>query len=356
MDDGHDCIVTITDRSGADIRVAATHSTITAERFAAQFFDLWYCENGLPLDIVSDRDKLFVSKFWKALTKLTGVKLKMSSSYHPETDGSSERTNKSVVQSLRFHVERNQKGWAKKLPLVRFNLMNTVNVSTGFSPFQLRMGRSPRLIPPISPALANEAACELDSAAAMELIERVNLDFAEAKDNLLAAKVSQIEFANRHRGDEIVYAVGEKVMLSTEHRRREYLQKDSKRVAKFMPRFDGPFVVTKAFPDKSVYTLDLPNEPNRFPTFHTSLLRKFIPNDDELFPSRKLPRPGPVVTEEGEEEWLIDRILDQRIRGKGHQYLVRWQGWGHDEDRWISGRELANTEALQLWLDSLEPV
>src|ERR1700676_273516 len=99
-DDGFDCIVTITDRLGSDICIAPTHLDIMAEHFAAQFFDLWYCENGLPLDIVSDRDKLFVSKFWKALTKLTGVKLKMTSSYHPKTDGSSERSNKSIIQSL----------------------------------------------------------------------------------------------------------------------------------------------------------------------------------------------------------------------------------------------------------------
>jgi hypothetical protein len=48
--------------------------------------------------------------------------------------------------------------------------------------------------------------------------------------------------------------------------------------------------------------------------------------------------------------------IDQRIRGKGYQNLVRWQGWGHEEDQWISGRKLADTEALKLWLDSLKPV
>ena len=56
--------------------------------------------------------------------RLTGVKQKMSSAYHPETDGASERTNKTVIQALRFHVQRNQKGWVKALPLVRFNYMN----------------------------------------------------------------------------------------------------------------------------------------------------------------------------------------------------------------------------------------
>jgi hypothetical protein len=54
------------------------------------FFDKWYCENGLPLHIISDRNKLFISAFWKALHKLTGVKLKMSAAFHPETDSSSE--------------------------------------------------------------------------------------------------------------------------------------------------------------------------------------------------------------------------------------------------------------------------
>jgi hypothetical protein len=270
----------------------------------------------------------------------------MSSAYHPETDGLSERSNKTITQCLRFHVERNQKGWVRALPLIRFNLMNTVNVSTGFSPFQLRMGRSPRLIPPLTPNNIATTASEEDSTNAIALLERINLDVSEAQDNLFAAKVAQATFANRHRGNEIVYSVGDKVMLSTEHRRQEYMQKHSGPVAKFMPRFDGPFLVTAANPNKSVYTLELPNEPERFPTFHASLLRKFVTNDDNLFPSRKLDRPGPVVTEDGEQEWLIDKIIDERTHGRGRQFLVRWR----EEDRWLPGRELSDTVALDQWL------
>ena len=99
-----------TDRSGSDIRIVPTKTTLTAEELAQIFFKEWYCENGLPLDIVSNQDKLFVSQFWKALHKLTNVNLKMSSAYHPETDGASERTNKTVIQCIRFAVERDQKG------------------------------------------------------------------------------------------------------------------------------------------------------------------------------------------------------------------------------------------------------
>jgi hypothetical protein len=97
QDNCFNCIVTITDHLGSDIWIAPTHIAILAECFATQFFDLWYCENELLLSIVSNHNKIFVSKFWKALMTLTGVKLKMSSAYHPETDGSNECSNKTVV-------------------------------------------------------------------------------------------------------------------------------------------------------------------------------------------------------------------------------------------------------------------
>lgn len=87
LDEGYDCILSMTDHLSSDIRILPTHTDITAEDLALVFFNNWYCENGLPLDIISDRNKLFTSKFWAALHALTGVKLKLSISYHPETDG-----------------------------------------------------------------------------------------------------------------------------------------------------------------------------------------------------------------------------------------------------------------------------
>ncbi|KIM87915.1 hypothetical protein PILCRDRAFT_32092, partial [Piloderma croceum F 1598] len=109
--------------------------------------------------------------------------------------------------------------------------MNTINISTGFSPFQLHMGRAPPLIPPL---ILNDTPIpnEMNHSVAIELFEWIKCDISEAQDNLLAAKISQAEFANRCRGDEVVYEVGEHVMLSMKHRRHEYLQKHSGQVAK----------------------------------------------------------------------------------------------------------------------------
>ena len=148
-DDSFDSIVTMTDRLNANIQLAPCRTNMTAEEFTTIFFDKWFCENGLPLELITDRDKLFVSCFWKALMKLTGIKHKMSTAYHPQTDGASERSNKMVVQALRFHVEHNQTGWVRALPKVRFDIMNTINTSTGFTPFMLKSAHSPHLIPPL---------------------------------------------------------------------------------------------------------------------------------------------------------------------------------------------------------------
>ncbi|KAI3998023.1 hypothetical protein K525DRAFT_180239, partial [Schizophyllum commune Loenen D] len=79
---------------------------------------------------------------------------------------------------------------------------------------------------------------------------------------------------------------------------------------KFMPRYDGPYKVIHANPSLSSYTLELPNHPNVFPTFHASEIKRFIPNDDKMFPGRALAPPGPVVTADGVEEWLVEAIID----------------------------------------------
>ena len=343
---GKDTILTMTDLLGAEVRLAPIHSTATAAEIAVVLFNEWYCENGLMRQIISDRDSLFTSELWTALHKLTGVKLKMSTAYHPQTDGASERTNKTLNQAIRYHVDNNQKGWLSKLPRIRFAIMNTVNASTGFSPFHLKTGRSPRLIPPLVPASATATTAEVD---ARQIIAQLDLDVKEAQDNLLAAKIRQAYHANEHRAPETVYKEGDLVMLSTENRRRNYKQKDKKRVAKFMPRNDGPYTIIKAFPEKSEYTLRLPNNPQTFPGFHSSLLKPFIPNDPTLFPDREFTRPGAVVTEDGTEENMIDKIVDARRRGRGTQYLVRWVGYDRDHDEWLSGKMLEDTEALDIW-------
>lgn len=186
VEDSFDMILTITDTLGADIHIIPIKSTITVPKVATVLFNEWYCENGLMLNLISDHDALFTSEVWQELHKLTGVRLQMSTAYHLETDGSSKCTNKTITQAIWYHVDINQKGWVKTLPCVRFAIMNMVNASTGFTPFQLKTGQSPRLIPPLAPIASDMTPAQI---SAQEVIDYINLNVSQAQDALVAVKI-----------------------------------------------------------------------------------------------------------------------------------------------------------------------
>ena len=178
-------IVTMTDRVGADIQLAVCNTNMpTAKKLTAIFFNWWFCENGCP---ITDCDKLFISHFWKALIKLSRIKHKMSTAFHPQTDGSSEQSNKTVIQALRFHIEWNQAGWAKALPKVHFDIMNTINTSTGFTPFMLKSAHSPHLIPPL--ICLKEMTCEPQTITTNDTQNPENIP--PANDNHISPMVTQ---------------------------------------------------------------------------------------------------------------------------------------------------------------------
>jgi len=99
---------------------------------------------GLPKQIVSNWDKLFVGNFWRALHEQLGVQLQMSTAFYPETDGQSKRTNKTAIQVLRGMVIRQQSNWVSFLAAAEYSLNSAVNNSTDISPFELVLGTSPR--------------------------------------------------------------------------------------------------------------------------------------------------------------------------------------------------------------------
>ena len=85
---------------------------------------------GVPTSIVSDRDKLFTAASWRRLNSLLGTKLKMSTAYHPQTDGISERSNKTVIQTLHAWTDDQGRNWAANLQCVAFAMNNTLCCST----------------------------------------------------------------------------------------------------------------------------------------------------------------------------------------------------------------------------------
>jgi hypothetical protein len=161
-----------------------------------------------------------------------------------------------------------------------------MNASTGFSGFQIQMGRSPRIIPPLVPGTVNEETSE--TCAAHSIISQIKADVAEAKDTLIGAKVMQAFFANKNCGHKDTYCVNNRVILATLHCHRKFKAGNKSRVAKFFPHWDGPFTVMRSFPETSSYSLDLLNLLNMFPTYHASLLKRHNKNNTLLFPSCEL--------------------------------------------------------------------
>ena len=228
--------------------------------------------------------------------------------------------------------------------------MNTINKSTGFSPFQLHLGRSPRVLPPF--ITTTEVAKTPVQLSAQTVIDRLQHDVWEAQDNLLKAKVSQADQANKHQLGIFPFEVGQQVQLSTLHHCCEYKSKDEKHVVKFMPRYDSLYEIIKINPEFSTVTLNLPSTNNIFPVFHMSKILPFIENDKTLFPSRALHPPEPVNMNDNLEHF-IDKIIDKK-QGRGHnnhKYLVQWMGQGPKNNLWLPVKELENCEALNVWLN-----
>ena len=208
----------------------------------------------------------------------------------------------------------------------------------------MRFGKSPRLLPPLIPE-DDTAEAEPNARA---LIKRMTHIEQSAQDNLLAAKIKQAPHANKDRSLTFPFRVGDRVVLTTLHRRREYKSGDRPRAAKFMPRYDGPYTITATDETHSTVTLDIPNKPHLFPVFHSSEVHPFKENNDDLFPQRAL-HPPPPITIDDHQEFFIEKIVDERQRNRKTQYLVRWRGEGPEGDKWLPASELEDCEALDHW-------
>jgi hypothetical protein len=295
--------------------------------------------------MTSDRDKLFTSKFWKELHKRIRINLRMSTSFHPETDGSSERSNKSMIEALRHYVNLRQSDWADHLIHVESAMNNSVNATTGKTPTELVYGTPLRLFP--SPR--DLAKANVDVPAVSDYIQRIQDNIAFARDRHAEAKTKQTTYANKSRQAEPDYKIGDKVYLETKNLRLRIKKKG--RSAKFYPRYVGPFEISKTEPATSNYTLKLPQEFRIHPKFHARRLKLAHDNDPKLFPGRIPPNPPSIDAED--EQYAVEAILDHRKVGRSRQFLVHWQGYSDTDDSWVKEKDI-DVEMVRVYFEELE--
>jgi len=138
---GFDSIWVIVDRLTKSAHFIPINISFLLEKLASIYIRVIVKAHGVPLSIVSDRDPRFTSRFWVSLQEALGSKLKLSSAYHPQTDGQSERTIQSLEDLLRACVLEQGGAWDTYLPLIEFTYNNSYHSSIGMAPFEALYGR-----------------------------------------------------------------------------------------------------------------------------------------------------------------------------------------------------------------------
>jgi hypothetical protein len=310
---GHDFLFVVIDRLTSMVHLIPTNSSISASGVAALFLANVVKLHGLPDSIVSDRDPRFTSRFWREIHRLLDVQLLMSTAYHPETDGATERANRTVTQILRSLVSADQSNWVQKLPMVEFAINAGINASSGFSPFELNCGFTPRI--------GGFKSSECEFAGVRNWIASARWNLIEAHDKIIAARLKGETYANERRSPARPYQVGDKVYLSTKN-----LNLPKGRARKLCPKFIGPFKISRTFDDSPNVRLELPPSLSRRkigPTFHVKLIRPYHKNDESLFPNRQIDL-NYDFDQLDEEEWFVEEILSHKWSGRSVQFEVLW--------------------------------
>jgi transposase InsO family protein len=140
---GYNSILVIVDRIMKQAIFIPCYTTDKAIDLAKQYVQHVFSKHGVPFSITSDRGKLFVSEIWKEICDMLDIKLALSTAYHPETDGQTERVNQILEQYLQCYVAYLQDDWSELLPLAEFAYNNTPQDSIGMTPFFANKGYHP---------------------------------------------------------------------------------------------------------------------------------------------------------------------------------------------------------------------
>ena len=334
---GFDAILTVTDKLTKFVYFIPTYSNADAVETAQLLFRTVVRHHGLPRRIISDRDPKFKSNFWKALWEATGTTLNMSTTDHPETDGQSEKTNKTLIQMLRAFVDAAQDDWCDALMYLEIALNNAPNASTGYSPFFLNQGHEINLPSSLLASEGEEEGAATDdkpiNAAAEEMLEFMKATLALAREKMEEASVEQKRFADRHRRD-VTFKVGDKVWLNAKN---VPLKAPSRKLA---DQWLGPYPIVEQV-NSVAYRLLLPSEfPHMHDVFHVSMLKPYHAAPEWGDRSHHS-RPPPIDSNDVGDVYEAEAIVGRREH-RGHtQYLIKWKDYPTSANTWEAASRIS---------------
>ena len=282
----------------------------TAQHVAKVFLNHIYKLHGLPSVIISDRDRIFTSSFWKELFRAADVSLRMSSSYHPQSDGQTECLNQTMETFLRCFVNACPHKWSSWLGLAEFWYNTSPHSATGFSPFEALYGHAPRhfgisvlddvVVPDIPTWLR-------DRHVITDLI----------RQHLARAKQRMKKQADKHRSERH-FNVGDEVFVKLQPYVQSTLAPRANQKLSF--KYFGPFTVLERI-GSVAYKLQLPPTTSVHPVFHVSQLKAAV------LPGTQV---SPVLPSDTELPRIPMAVLQTRTvpaaHGSVEQGLVRWSG------------------------------
>ena len=325
---GHDAAVVFVDKFTKYVIVEPCTKEITAPELADLFINAVYAHFGLPHALVSDRDTRFTSNYWQAVFDHVTVKLNLSTPYHPQTDGQTERANRTLISVLRAHALTRSEVWDRTIKVAQAEMNGATNKSTQLSPFEALHAFRPRLLP----TLLRELITDVPAArTALEDLAKVRLDIRERLSKVREAMIRQT--APRRKAT--TFKPGDLVLLSTQ------VINVPVDLRKLEAPFCGPFKVLEV-PSPVKVVLELPERYRNHRRIHVSHIRSYTV--DTTFGDRYTPPPATMVNEE--EEWDVSGIRAKRVRNGVTEYLVSYTGYDTHEDIWLPEEDLPHCQDL----------
>ncbi|CCO34493.1 Retrotransposable element Tf2 155 kDa protein type 3 [Rhizoctonia solani AG-1 IB] len=319
-DGGSDCVLMIVDSfTKYGVMIECSKKT-KAPDLVELFLQHVWSSYGMPEKTISDRGTVFNNKFLRALYQRLGIDPHFSLAYHPQSNGQTERLNPTLEHFLRAYASVNQNDWVKWLPMAQFAYNNAVHSATGKSPFKALYGWEPTLTPSNIPVNVPEAE---DLANTMEKQwQEIASALRQSKDRMTQGKPTEIPLS---------FEVGEDAWLDA---RNVNLKTKS---PKLTDQRLGPFKVTEKI-SETAYRLELPATMRVHDVFYVGLLSKVRKDKTQKWENQP-----PPVTIDGEEEYIVEGIMDSRETKKGKwEYLVKWKGYGPEESTWEPRENLKN--------------
>ena len=342
---GYDAIAVFVDKLSKMTHIRPCKTNIDAPEFADLMLDAVFKHHGLPRSIISDRDARFTGKFLTTLADRLEFRQRLSTAFHPQTDGQTERMNRVVEDMVRHYVGPYHDDWDTKLGLVEFAINNAWQASIGDTPFHAIYGEHP--FTPLSLQVRTEARSR--SPAEQKWLASYAERAARAKASIAAAQDRQKAYADTSRRA-VKYSRDQYVWLSAKH-----VHFKAGGPVKFLPKYIGPFKITEEIGPRDPTTgqvqtvtacrLQLPDNYRLHPVFHVSLLKPYLSDGG--------PIPEPAALEldtDGTPIFEVEALVAERAgRAQEKEFLVRWLGYSPAHDTWERESDILDPELLRVW-------